>query len=87
MRRSKILLATSALAISVALTGCSGDSSDEAGGSDQSASASESGSPSESESASEAGSNAYCDELDSAQGDFTALAEGDAAAIDRKSVV
>lgn len=83
MRRSKILLATSALAISVALTGCSGGSSSDAGGSSDSASASGSASPSESASESGAAGNAYCDELDAAQGDFAALASGDAASIDK----
>ncbi len=83
MRRSRILLATSALTIGVALTGCSGESSSETGGSADSTAASESASesaPSESES-SEA--NGYCAELEAAQGDFEALASGDPSSIDK----
>ncbi len=83
MRRSKILLATSALAISVALTGCSGDSSGDAGGSTDSTSASDSSPSSDSASPSSDAGGGYCDELDAAQGDFEALASGDASSIDK----
>ncbi len=82
MRRSKIILATSALAISVALTGCSGDSSSPEADSSASASDSAAASSSPSESG-DASSDAYCQELDAAQGDFAALASGDASSIDK----
>ena len=83
MRRTKMMMVGSALALSLALSGCGGgDEGSEEPAPSESASASEpaetpSESPSESEAAQAGGSSDYCQQLESANKQFTALATGD----------
>lgn len=88
MRRTKMMMAGSALALSLALSACGGgDEGSEEPAAPESASASESAetpseSPSESEAAQAGGSSDYCQQLESANKQFTALATGDLSQFD-----
>ncbi|VXC54690.1 hypothetical protein [Nocardioides sp. AX2bis] len=93
MRRTKMMMAGSALALSLALSACGGGDEGSAEPASPSESASESApesaetpseSPSESESeaAQAGGSSDYCQQLESANKQFTALATGDLSQFD-----
>lgn len=89
MRRTKMMMVGSALALSLALSACGGgDEGSEEPAASESPSASEpaetpSESPSESEEAAQAGgSSDYCQQLESANKQFTALATGDLSQFD-----
>ena len=80
MRRTTMTMAGSVLALGLALSACGGgeESPGEADGPSESASES----ASEPEPTEEAGSEAYCEQLESARQQFDALAEGDLAEFD-----
>ncbi len=75
MRRSKILVATTALGLGLLVSGCGGDEPAEPSSSESAASES----PAEEESEATDDAAAYCDDLASAEEQFASFDQGDAA--------